>query len=89
MKYYQHEPLLTPSSWTGEARRFAIRLGQLADDLYLRLGALRTQVEAICDPYPVGSVYLAAHEVSPGALFGGTWEALENEGGLFRWKRIA
>ena len=28
---YQHEPLLTPSQWQGEEKRFAIRLAQLME----------------------------------------------------------
>lgn len=36
---YQHEPLVTPAGWTGEERRFAIRLKQILDDLYRRSGA--------------------------------------------------
>jgi len=31
---YQHEPLLTPSGWQGEEKRFAIRLGQLMEQLF-------------------------------------------------------
>lgn len=31
---YQHEPLLTPQSWQGEEKRFAIRLGQLMEQLF-------------------------------------------------------
>ena len=31
---YQHEPLLTPQSWQGEKKRFAIRLGQLMEQLF-------------------------------------------------------
>lgn len=35
--------------------------------------------------YPVGAMYIS--ESSPAALFGGTWEAVENEPGLSLWKR--
>ena len=31
---YQHEPLLTPQGWQGEEKRFAIRLGQLMEQLF-------------------------------------------------------
>lgn len=33
---YQYEPLVTPSSWKGEERQFAIRLTQLLDQLFAR-----------------------------------------------------
>ncbi len=28
--------------------------------------------------YPVGSIYMSVHEVSPAVLFGGVWERIEN-----------
>lgn len=30
------------------------------------------------DAYPIGSIYMSVNSTSPGALFGGTWERLEN-----------
>ena len=35
---YQYEPLVTPSNWTGDAQRYAIRLSQILDDLYNKVG---------------------------------------------------
>lgn len=37
--------------------------------------------------YPVGSVYMSAGDTAP--AFGGTWAAVENQLGLYLWKRTA
>ena len=83
---YQYEPLVTPESWQGEERRFAIRLGMILDALHQRIGYLLSPDRA----YPVGSVYLTSSEANPGKLFGGTWEALESPlAGVSAWRRTA
>lgn len=37
----QYEPLVTPSGWTGDEKRFAVRLTQILDELYEKFGSLR------------------------------------------------
>ena len=44
---YQHEPLITPASWQGEERRFAIRLGQLMDQLFREQQRLISRVKTL------------------------------------------
>lgn len=38
--------------------------------------------DKLCNPYPVGSYYISANDISPASLFGGTWERIENR---FLW----
>lgn len=38
---YQYEPLITPSGWHGDEQRYAVRLNQLLDDIYNKLGGRR------------------------------------------------
>ena len=75
---YQYEPLVTPTSWKGDEQQFSIRLTQILDDLYQKVGTLRHSVVTTEDVYPVGSIYIAAKNVDPAALFGGKWERLED-----------
>lgn len=44
---YQHEPLVTPSGWQGEERRFAIRLHQLVERLFRTQQQLLRRVKAL------------------------------------------
>lgn len=44
---YQHEPLRTPSQWQGEERRFAIRLGQLVEQLFLNQQKLSQRLKTL------------------------------------------
>ena len=44
---YQYEPLVTPESWQGSARRFAVRLTQLLDTLFQRVGAMDRRLRAL------------------------------------------
>lgn len=91
---YQYEPLVTPSNWQGDERRFSIRLSQLLDELFNKFGRADTRLKAleagggseepetpslsILDVYPVGSVYMSVSDLSPETLFGGTWERLKD-----------
>ena len=45
--HYQYEPLVTPDSWQGSARRFALRLTELMDTLFQRLGAVERRLRAL------------------------------------------
>lgn len=75
---YQYEPLVTPTSWVGDEQQFSIRLTQILDDLYQKVGTLRRSVVTTEDVYPVGSIFIAAKNVNPETLFGGKWERLED-----------
>jgi len=44
---YQHEPLRTPAAWQGEERRFAIRLGQLVEQLFLNQQRLSQRLKIL------------------------------------------
>ena len=44
---YQHEPLLTPSKWQGEEKRFAIRLGQLMEQLFHTQQSILRRLKAL------------------------------------------
>lgn len=46
---YQHEPAVPPTGWYGDERRYAIKIGQLFDDLYNKYGALLKRVEKLED----------------------------------------
>jgi hypothetical protein len=35
---FQYEPLVTPKNWRDDEKRFAIRLTQIIDDLYAKVG---------------------------------------------------
>ena len=37
----QYEPLVTPAGWTGDEKRFAVRLTQILDELYEKVGTVR------------------------------------------------
>ena len=43
----QYEPLVTPAGWTGDEKRFAVRLTQILDELYERVGAVRKTGNAL------------------------------------------
>lgn len=42
----QYEPLVTPAGWTGDEKRFALRLTQILDELYERVGGVRKKLNA-------------------------------------------
>ena len=44
---YQHEPLLTPSKWQGEEKRFDIRLGQLMEQLFHTQQSILRRLKAL------------------------------------------
>lgn len=43
----QYEPLVTPSGWSGDEKRFAVRLTQILDELYTRVGTLRSSSNSL------------------------------------------
>ena len=43
----QYEPLMTPEKWTGDEKRFALRLTQLMDELFARQAALNRRIAAL------------------------------------------
>ena len=43
----QYEPLTTPHNWTGDERRFALRLTQLMDELFQRQAAMTARLNAL------------------------------------------
>ena len=43
----QYEPLVTPEKWTGDEKRFALRLTQLLDELFARQSAVVKRVSAL------------------------------------------
>lgn len=46
-RIYQYEPLVTPEKWSGDERQFAIRLTQIVDALYQKIGALEARVKEL------------------------------------------
>lgn len=44
---YQHEPVVTPIRWTGDERMFALRVGDLIDELYRKIGTLEKRVKEL------------------------------------------
>ena len=45
--HIQHEPLLTPPKWQGEERRFAIRLGQMLEELFRNQNRMLRRLKAL------------------------------------------
>ena len=43
----QYEPLVTPEKWTGDEKRFVLRLTQLLDQLFARQAALSRRIAAL------------------------------------------
>jgi len=43
----QYEPLITPDSWQGAEKRYAIRLTQILDELHRRMTAMETKIKAL------------------------------------------
>ena len=43
----QYEPLTTPEKWTGDEKRFALRLTQLMDELHEKQSALSRRMDAL------------------------------------------
>lgn len=43
----QYEPLTTPEKWTGDEKRFALRLTQLMDELFEKQLALQKRIAAL------------------------------------------
>lgn len=43
----QYEPLTTPQTWSGEEKRFALRLTQLLDELFERQSAIMKRLSAL------------------------------------------
>lgn len=44
---YQYEPPVIPAEWQGAPRRFALRLTELLDALFARLGAMESRLRAL------------------------------------------
>ena len=43
----QYQPLMTPEAWSGDEKRFALRLTQLMDELFARQAALQKRIAAL------------------------------------------
>lgn len=43
----QYEPLTTPEKWTGDEKRFALRLTQLMDELFEKNAAMQKRIAAL------------------------------------------
>lgn len=43
----QYEPLVTPERWTGDEKRFAMRLTQLMDELFEKLSSMHKRIAAL------------------------------------------
>lgn len=43
----QYEPLTTPEKWSGDEKRFVLRLTQLMDELFERYAALNRRIKAL------------------------------------------
>lgn len=43
----QYEPLVTPEKWSGDEKRFVLRLTQLLDELFTRQTAVSRRVSAL------------------------------------------
>jgi len=43
----QYEPLITPEKWSGDEKRFALRLTQLMDELFAKQSALQKRIAAL------------------------------------------
>ena len=50
---YQHEPLILPENWEGDAERFGVRLKRLIDELYRKTGELERRVKELEKNDPV------------------------------------
>ena len=46
----QYEPLITPEKWTGDEKRFALRLTQLMDELFTRQASMQKRIAALENP---------------------------------------
>lgn len=44
---YQYEPLTTPEKWSGDEKRFALRLTQLMDQLFEKQSAMQERIAAL------------------------------------------
>ena len=43
----QYEPLITPEKWSGDEKRFALRLTQLMDELFSRQAAMLKRISSL------------------------------------------
>lgn len=43
----QYEPLVTPEKWSGDEKRFALRLTQLMDELFAKQSAMQKRIAAL------------------------------------------
>ena len=43
----QYEPLTTPEKWSGDEKRFALRLTQLMDELFAKQSAMNRRLSAL------------------------------------------
>lgn len=43
----QYEPLVTPEKWSGDEKRFALRLTQLMDELFAKQASLHKRIAAL------------------------------------------
>lgn len=79
---YQHDPLVIPSRWEEEEKRFALRLRDLIENLFKKIGGMKNQL------YPIGSVYITQSDNNPQAWLGGIWEqAAITQEGFHYWLR--
>ena len=46
---YQHQPLRVPRGWDDQSRALVIQIEALFDDLYTKVGQLRTVVDSMID----------------------------------------
>ncbi len=74
-------PVTSVNAKTGEVTLTASDVGALGEDGTAKNAAKldgKTAAEWMLALYPVGSIYLAVHEISPASLFGGTWEQIKD-----------
>ena len=48
-KRYQHQPLRVPRGWDDQSRALVIQIESLFDDLYTKVGQLKTIVDSMIE----------------------------------------